>query len=111
MTETIFSKIIDKKIPADIVFENDFVLAFRDINPVAPIHFLIIPKKFFKDILDVEETYLVELHKAIKVLVEKFNLNEEGFRVVTNSGFNAGQSVFHLHLHLIAGRKFSWPPG
>ena len=113
---TIFSKIIRKEIPAEIVFENDEVLAFKDINPQAPVHILIIPK-----ITEIETTrdidpgkhnaILGSLIEAANVIAKDFGVNESGFRLVLNCGADAGQEVYHLHLHLLGGRKMNWPPG
>lgn len=116
MAETIFSKIIRKEIPADIVYETGDVLAFRDINPQAPVHILIIPK--ISDISRVTDLHgaehgelLGKLFDAVNAVAEKENLSESGFRVVINNGTNAGQEVEHLHLHIMGGRKFGWPAG
>lgn len=109
---TIFSRIIAREIPADIVYEDDQALAFRDINPVAPIHILVIPKREIVNIgsMSAEDTALVgHLMSVCRTVAEQEGL--EDFRVITNSGAGAGQTVFHLHLHVIGGRPFSWPPG
>ena len=113
MTDSIFQKIIDKEIPAEILFEDDKCLVFKDINPIAPIHVLIIPKKPIEKISDSkkEDTELLGylLLKAGDIARELGI--EEAFRLVVNNGAGAQQTVFHLHIHLIAGREFSWPPG
>jgi histidine triad (HIT) family protein len=116
MAETIFSKIIRKEIPADIVFENDNVLAFRDIRPQAPTHILIIPK--IDDIsktLDIDgvkhSVLLGKLIDAANEIAKKEKISESGFRLVINCGPDAGQEVYHLHMHLLGGRKMNWPPG
>ncbi|MEC7917634.1 MAG: histidine triad nucleotide-binding protein [Pseudomonadota bacterium] len=113
MTDSIFQKIIDKEIPAEILFEDDKCLVFKDINPIAPIHVLIIPKKPIEKISDSkkEDTELLGylLLKAGDIARELGV--EEAFRLVVNNGAGAQQTVFHLHIHLIAGREFSWPPG
>lgn len=114
MTETIFSKIIKKEIPADIVYESETVLAFKDINPQAPVHVLIIPKKPIQDISQATEEDKVLLGECLLVageLAGKLGIEDSGYRVVSNKGSNAGQTVFHLHFHLLGGRAFSWPPG
>ena len=109
---TIFSKIIAGELPADVVYEDDQALAFRDINPVAPTHVLVIPKR---EIVNVGESVEddAELLGHLMIVASRVakleNLTD--FRVVTNSGAGAGQSVFHLHLHVIGGRSLSWPPG
>lgn len=112
--ETIFSKIIRREIEADIVFESETVLAFRDINPQAPVHILVIPKKHLVNIDDVsaaDEQLIAQLFLAVRDIARKQNLVEAGYRVVVNNGGGAGQSVFHLHLHILGGRPFAWPPG
>lgn len=109
---TIFQKIIDKEIPADIVFEDDQVLAFRDIQPQAPTHILIIPKKpivNIADMADEDDALIGALFLRARDIANKLDLQD--YRLVTNNGAGAGQSVFHLHLHLLSGRPFSWPPG
>lgn len=115
MGETIFSKIIRKEIPADIVFENEHVLAFRDINPQAPVHILIIPKveiPSVKELSGAEHAKLLgEMIDAANEIARKEKVSENGFRLVLNCGPNAGQEVYHLHMHLLGGRKMNWPPG
>lgn len=116
MGETIFSKIIRKEIPAKIVFENDKVLAFNDINPQAPVHVLIIPKiteiESTKDIDSTKHSELLGyLFEAANKIAKDLGVNETGFRLVLNSGADAGQDVYHLHMHLLGGRKMNWPPG
>ncbi|MBQ9455494.1 MAG: histidine triad nucleotide-binding protein [Thermoguttaceae bacterium] len=110
---TIFKKIIDHEIPADIVYEDDQCLAFRDISPQAPTHILVIPKKEITavDALTEEDQMLVG---HIFLVIQKIAKDEgltDGFRVVTNNGRNACQTVPHLHFHLLGGRPFGWPPG
>ncbi len=113
MTDTIFSKIIAREIPADIIYEDDLCLAFNDIVPQAPMHFLIIPKKPIVNISDAEsedKTLLGHMIlKAGEIAAEQGH--GDNFRLVTNNGETAGQTVFHLHLHVLAGRAFAWPPG
>lgn len=116
MGETIFAKIIRKEIPADIVYESDTVLAFRDINPQAPVHILIIPKtteiETTKDINPESHALLLaDLFKAANKIAKDLGISESGYRIVINSGPDAGQEVYHLHLHLLGGRKMTWPPG
>ena len=111
---TIFKKIIDKEINADIVYENDKVLAFKDINPVSPVHILIIPKKEIPTINDIssnDKELLGEMFITAQKIAKKLNINKNGYRVVFNCNEDGGQTVFHLHMHLLAGRLFSWPPG
>jgi histidine triad (HIT) family protein len=110
---TIFSKIIAHEIPADIVYEDDLCLAFRDINPQAPIHLLLIPKQEISKLSDAKpdsQALLGHLLLAAAKIARELGI-EEAFRVVVNNGASAGQSVFHLHLHILGGRPFRWPPG
>ena len=111
---TLFTKIIDRQIPAKIIFENDKVLAFEDIHPQAPHHILIIPKLEIPTINDLtpETAPLIgELFLAAKAIALALGVAEEGYRLVMNCNAGAGQTVFHLHLHLLAGRPLHWPPG
>ena len=113
MSETIFQKIIDKELPADIVYEDESCLAFKDINPVAPIHILIIPKKRIEKISDSnteDRELLGHLFLVAGNIARDLGI-EDAFRLVVNNGAGAQQTVFHLHVHLIAGREFNWPPG
>ena len=113
MAETIFQKIIDKEIPADIIYEDEKSLVFKDINPVAPIHILIIPKKQIEKISDAEQTdqdLLGHLFLVAGKVARQLGV-ENAFRLVVNNGAGAQQTVCHLHIHLIAEREFSWPPG
>lgn len=110
---TIFSKIIRREIPADIVYEDEHCLAFRDINPQAPTHILVIPKKEIvklSDASDGEQALMGHLMLAVGKIARQEGV-EDAFRLVVNNGEGAGQSVFHLHLHIIAGRRMHWPPG
>lgn len=105
---TIFSKIIKREIPADIVFENERILALKDINPHAPVHLLIIPKKEIRDLQSVapEDLPLIsEIFQVIQQLAEQFGIVESGYRVLTNNGPDSGQIVFHLHFHLLGGKR------
>lgn len=113
MSETIFGKIINKEIPADIVHEDDQCLAFRDINPQAPIHILIIPKKNMPKLNNAEpadQGLLGHLLLVGHAVAEKEGV-ADAYRLVLNNGEGAGQEVMHMHFHLMAGRPFSWPPG
>ncbi|MDC0662205.1 histidine triad nucleotide-binding protein [Marinobacter sp. SS21] len=113
MSETLFSKIINREIPADIVYEDDLSLAFRDINPQAPVHLLLIPKKAIATINDLgpDDRELVgHLFVVAAKLAKEMGFDDDGYRTVMNCGANAGQTVFHLHLHLLAGKPFGWPP-
>ncbi len=110
----IFCEIIAKKIPAEIVFEDDHLLAFRDLNPQAPVHILLIPKKHISGLDRAEETdreLLGRLAAAAARIAEEEGIGKTGFRLVVNSGPAAGQEIDHLHFHLLGGRKMSWPPG
>ena len=115
MGETIFSKIIRKEIPADVVYESENVLAFRDINPQAPTHILIIPKIEIPTAREINgsehATLLGEMIDTANKIAKNEGISEEGFRLVFNCGDNGGQEVYHLHLHLLGGRKMKWPPG
>jgi histidine triad (HIT) family protein len=112
---TIFSKIINKEIPADIVFESDNILAFKDINPQAPVHILIIPKIEIPKVTDLNgkehAPLLGEMIDAANKLAKDMGIAEDGFRLVFNCGDNGGQEVHHLHLHLLGSRQMKWPPG
>jgi histidine triad (HIT) family protein len=113
MSETIFSKIIRKEITADIVYEDDLAIAFRDVQPQAPVHLLIIPKKVITSIATAtteDENLLGHLLLVVKRVATQEGL-ENGYRVVINTGEDAGQTVFHLHLHLLGKRAMTWPPG
>jgi histidine triad (HIT) family protein len=110
---TLFGKIIRREIPADIVYEDDLCLAFKDINPQAPTHVLLIPKKEIVKLSDAGETdqaVLGHLLLAAGKIARQLGV-ADAFRLVVNNGEEAGQSVFHLHLHILAGRPFRWPPG
>ena len=110
---TLFQKIIDKEIPADIIYEDDISLVFKDINPQAPTHLLIIPKKPIVKVAEASEAdkeLLGHLMWVAGEVAREIGV-EDAFRLVINNGAKAGQSVFHLHLHLLSGRSFSWPPG
>ena len=110
---TLFSKIIDREIPANIVYEDDLCLAFRDINPQAPMHILIIPKKPIPMLVEADAGDQAILgHLLLKAgEIAKQEGYGEAFRLVVNNGAKAGQTVFHLHVHILGGRGFSWPPG
>lgn len=110
----LFCKIAQKKIPSQIVFENNSIMAFKDISPQAPVHILVIPKKHMESLNDAsnaDSMLLGEMQNVIKDIARKENLHANGYRVVVNCGKDAGQEVSHLHFHLLGGRKFNWPPG
>ena len=114
MNDTIFDKIIRKEITASIVFEDEYILAFKDINPQAPIHILIIPKKQIPTINDIKLDDIELTGKLVyraKLLAAELGIAEEGYRLVFNCNKNGGQEVYHIHLHLLAGRSMKWPPG
>ncbi len=111
---TIFTKIINKEIPVDILFEDDDVLAFRDINPQAPIHFLVIPKKEIKTLNDIEEDdkdLIGKLFIIAKQLAKSEGISDNGYRTIFNCNEHGAQTVYHIHLHVLGGRQMTWPPG
>ena len=113
MVDTIFQKIIDKELPADIIYEDELALVFKDINPIAPTHLLIIPKKQIEKVSDAEDQDK-ELLGHLLLVAGKVARDlgiDEAFRLVVNNGAGAQQTVFHLHIHLMAEREFTWPPG
>ncbi|WP_437316946.1 histidine triad nucleotide-binding protein [Sorangium sp. So ce385] len=110
----IFCKIANKEIPSKVVLEDEHVIAFHDVNPQAPTHVLVIPKRHIAGIAQAapeDEAVLGRLLLAARQVAEKTGIAEAGFRTVVNSGANAGQTVFHLHVHVIGGRPMAWPPG
>lgn len=113
MTMTIFDKIIDKSIPAEIIYEDDLALAFNDINPQAPTHFLVIPKKQIATINDIEEAdkpLIGHLYWVAAQIAADKGFAEEGYRAVMNCNEFGGQTVYHIHLHVLAGKPLGWPP-
>ncbi len=114
MPDTLFAKIIRREIPADIVYEDDDVLAFRDINPQAPVHVLFIPKQPFATLNDLTEADVLIVGKLVLAAsrwAKAQGFADDGYRVVMNCNRDGGQTVFHIHLHLLAGRALHWPPG
>lgn len=112
MADNIFLKIINKEIPAEIIYEDDITIAFNDINPKAPTHILVVPKKEIKKLSETskqDQEILGHLLLVVKKITDKYQIKD--FRVIVNNGAGAGQTVFHLHLHILAGRDFGWPPG
>ena len=110
---TIFKKIIDKQIPADILFEDDRVLAFKDVNPQAPVHFLMIPKKEIATTNDIDEqddAVVGYMHRIAAKVAAQLGVAEQGYRTVMNCGESGGQTVYHIHLHVLAGKALGWPP-
>ena len=114
MNDCLFCKMASGAIPVKKVYEDDLLFAIEDINPVAPVHILIIPKKHLVNTLELtpEDDHLIgAVHRAAASLARERGVEEEGFRLVNNNNAGAGQSVFHIHFHLLAGRKLGWPPG
>lgn len=112
--DCIFCKIAKKEIPAEIIFEDDLILAFKDINPQAPSHILIIPKEHFSSLNEIPEEkkeILSHILINIKRIAQQIGVSENGYRIVLNTGRNAGQEVLHIHFHLLGGRRMTWPPG
>lgn len=112
---TIFKKIIDRQIPADIVHEDDLCLAFRDVSPQAPTHILVIPKKEIRSLNDIDKGQDKEILGHLLVtaseIAKEQGLGEDGYRLVINTNEHGGQSVYHLHMHILGGRSLQWPPG
>lgn len=110
----IFCSIIKKDIPAKIVFENEHIMAFEDVKPQAPVHIIIIPKLHIEKVSDLESAHkslMGELVSSANFIAKEKGIRDSGYRIVINCGKDGGQAVFHLHLHLLGGRKFTWPPG
>ena len=113
MSETIFSKIINRQIPANIVYEDDLALAFKDVNPQAPTHILVIPKKPIPKLdesTEADQALLGHLLLTVKKVADEVGL-KNGYRVVINNGNDGGQTVYHLHIHILGDRPMKWPPG
>lgn len=114
MPDDLFLKIINREIPADIIYETDEILAFRDISPQAPVHVLLIPKKQIATLNDLQEEHealIGKLFLAAAQIASKEGIADDGYRVVMNCNRAGGQAVYHIHLHLLGGRQMSWPPG
>ena len=114
MSETIFDKILAKEIPADVVYEDEFVLAFKDINPQAPVHVLVIPKqriKSFANLRNSDASYVGEYMTRVSLVADKLGLEQGGYRIVFNHGKDGQQTVDHIHAHILGGRGLNWPPG
>ena len=108
MSDCIFCKIANKEINSDFVYEDDEIIAFKDINPQAPIHILVIPKKHIESIIDLtdeDELLVGKMYTAVRKIAKKLNIEESGFRLIVNCGKDAGQEVPHLHFHILAGKK------
>jgi histidine triad (HIT) family protein len=111
---TIFEKIIAREIPARFIFEDEEIAAFHDVNPQAPVHFLVVPKKVIPRIAQAapeDQALLGRLLLVARDLAKELGLNEAGFRIVINNGRNGGETVPHLHVHVLGGRPMGWPPG
>jgi len=111
--KTIFKRIIDKEIPAKIIYEDDLCLAFHDVNPQAPVHVLVIPKKEIastEQLTEDDTALLGHIYAVLRQLAKELGLSK-GYRIVTNCGNDGGQTVYHLHFHLLGGRQMGWPPG
>lgn len=114
MTDCLFCKIVERKIPASIVYEDDEVLAFNDIGPQAPTHVLLIPKRHIATLNDLQKSddpIVGQLVRRAAAIAKERGLSSGGYRTVFNTHADAGQTVFHIHLHLLGGRKMTWPPG
>lgn len=112
--DCLFCKIIKGEIPSDKVYEDEFVYAFRDINPAAPVHVLIVPKQHIASSLEVDaenSAAIAKVFEAAAKIARQLGLEQDGYRIVNNCGEKAGQTVFHIHFHLLAGRDLEWPPG
>lgn len=112
MTDCLFCKIINKEIPAEILYENDSVIAFKDVSPQAPTHFLVIPKQHIATLNDTtNKTLIGELTTTATKIAKEMGFADKGYRVVMNCNEDGGQTVYHIHLHCLAGRQLTWPPG
>lgn len=112
--DCIFCKIANKEIKSTFIYEDEEIVIFKDVNPVAPVHLLAIPKKHISSIMEIgelEDSVSARILKIISKVAKDMNIDEDGFRIVSNTGDGAGQSVKHLHFHILGGRKFNWPPG
>lgn len=112
--ECVFCKIIKKEIKSNIVYEDEEIVAFRDINPQAPVHILVIPKNHIQSLNEIREEdveLIGKIHKAIKEIARSEKIDTSGYRVVLNTGSDSGQAIQHIHFHLLGGRRLSWPPG
>jgi len=114
MSDCLFCGIVDGKVKANLVYQDDAVVAFKDVAPRAPVHILIIPRKHVASVSDIaaaDHALIGEIFQVAAKLAHEYGIAESGYRVVVNSGADAGQSVFHLHYHLMGGRQMTWPPG
>jgi len=114
VSDCLFCKIVSGEIIPDVVYESDNVLAFRDINPQAPVHILIIPKQHIVSLNELDTGHSIvigEMYSAAQAIADEYGIKSSGYRTVINCGDDGGQTVFHLHLHLLGGRALGWPPG
>jgi histidine triad (HIT) family protein len=114
LNECLFCKIANKEIPSTIVYENDYVIAFEDISPEAPVHVLVIPKKHIASLNDINNensVYIAKIFEAISIISREQGINETGYRIVSNCGKDAMQTVEHVHFHILGKRSLKWPPG
>jgi histidine triad (HIT) family protein len=114
MEDCLFCKIVNREIPAELIFEDDRIAAFNDINPKAPVHVLIIPKAHFASLNEFPEEkqdLLGHILLRARQIAKNLGIQENGFRIVLNTGKDSGQEIFHLHFHLFGGRRMTWPPG
>jgi len=110
--DCLFCRIVKKEIPASIVVENEHCIAFRDINPQAPIHILVVPREHVDTLNDVRTPEIIgRMHLMATKLAKSEGISQRGYRIVVNTNADAGQTVFHIHLHLLGGRRMAWPPG
>lgn len=114
MQSCVFCRICEKQLPSAIVYEDDRVVAFKDINPQAPVHLLVVPRKHIPRVTDLEEAdadLMLHVFHVVRQLAQDSNISGNGFRIVMNCGDDGGQTVAHLHVHLLGGRQMRWPPG
>lgn len=114
MTDCIFCKIINKEIKSNIIYEDEYVVVFPDINPQAPVHLLIVPKEHIPSINELTEKnkdLIFHIYMVVKKLTKKYSIDEKGYRLINNCGNDGGQTVPHIHFHLLGGRFMTWPPG
>ena len=114
MTECLFCKINEGEMDTELVYEDDKVIAFEDINPQAPVHILIVPRKHIPTVLDMKEndfTLIGHIYMVANKLAERYKIEDDGFRIVNNCKEKGGQTIFHIHFHLLGGRELQWPPG
>ena len=114
MTDCLFCRIVSREIPASIVYEDDRVVAFTDINPQAPTHILVVPKRHIASLNDLtpgDDQLVGELNRRAAAIAQERGIDARGYRTVFNTNRDAGQTVFHIHLHLLGGRSMQWPPG